>query len=169
VGIVCLYGSSFPINYHIPLIPGLLACVILLSGMLPEGLERLYRFHKYEDESRLANFIKEHVPEDNHPLAISDAPLLYFISDCFPGVPFVNSNVQTTYYLSKHPFVLEEALNDNSLALVVFNDTEWSFDDPMLYHDPGAKCASQLLESKLKQLFYPVNDSGFPYKSWLRK
>lgn len=152
-------------------LPGLMILLIVIGVWLyrPDAIARFYTLRSYEAEANQRAFIQARVPEGRSLLAINGGVQVYLISNRLPNVPFPHTDIQTTYYISKHPEVLEEALDDENLTMVLYDNKRLAFDDPRFLETATIREALTRFESKLQQLYLPETNVGFPYKYWLRK
>jgi hypothetical protein len=135
----------------------------------PDAVRRFTRLADYWVEEYNGNFIRHLVGPGGKALIFDNAMMLYFLGDVAPNVPFINTEMQTTHYVSQHPDVYARALADTSLKLVIIGNRPYVIDDSAATQQPANVYALRQLRSELNHYFRPATDSTFPMKYWVRK
>ncbi len=135
----------------------------------PDAVRRFTQLADYRGEVYNAGFIRQQVGPGGKALIFDNAMMLYFLSDVAPNVPFINTEMQTTRYVSLHPDVYARALADTSLKLVIIDNRPYAIDDSVATQKPTNVYALRQLRSGLTHYFRPGTDSTFPMTYWVRK
>lgn len=149
----------------------LLGALLLAASALlyrPAIFTRLVSLQPFDDEPALVRLIDEHCPPGSHALFFRDSTRLYWLGHRYPNVPFVNMDVQTTYYLQRHGEVLSKAIDDPSLTLVEWNHDSPGIQDNYFWKDPRLVAELERFDRKLREQFSPLPGQGL-YRFWVRR
>lgn len=150
------------------------ACLALAMSIViykPSALTRLATIKTYATENSQAVILKNLVPQNNSLLALTGGETgysYYLLSGRYPNVPFINTGAQAATYLKNNPQVLVNALDDQNLAVIIYNDESPTFDDAAFFAGNTQPLRAEF-EAKLKQFYLPAPAVGLPDKVWLRK
>jgi Dolichyl-phosphate-mannose-protein mannosyltransferase len=156
-------------------IPAVLAIggVLLLTNVVvvnPSAFGRLLTIRTYEEERRQARTLQELIPHGRRLLALTGAAAsYYFFSQRYPNIPLVHTDVQATAYLGRHPDLLEKALADPHLAVVIYDDTPSNFADSMFLAGDESRIIKRAFEVELQRLYRPFPNGIFPNTVWVRR
>jgi hypothetical protein len=134
----------------------------------PDALKRLYIINDYSNETAIKSAIQKIVPKDKKIL-VSD-PLLYWISERYPNLPFFNFDyVQSSYWIEEHPRFFLDALRDPKLVLI---ESGWNsiafYDQGFMKDEKNIILMGQF--KKLLEKYFTVYDLGISgYTFWIRR
>jgi hypothetical protein len=148
-----------------------LAALALTAGLLyrPDALLRIVAVRSYDAEDRIARYIRASSEEGRPTLFVKNSALLYWVSGKYPVVPFVQSHVQTTYFLTNSPHALTDAIGDPGVTLVEFDPNSPGFDDRELTASSGVREELLRFTERLQRDFDRAQDSPPPFVFWRRK
>ncbi len=145
-----------------------LACLSVWAYQ-PTAMARLFRVRAFPEDLRFQSFFGSQGRPGDRALFIRNSTYLYWISGRYPPTPFINTDVQTTYFLKASPGTLDASLQDPRLTLVEFNPSEPGFEDGTLPRTPQGRDALGLLERRLSEDFRPADGAPEGYKFWGRR
>lgn len=151
---------------------GSLAGLLVVGSLLlyrPDAAKRLVSIRDYSSEEQAGDYIRRLAGPKGNVLLIDNAMQLYYLSDRFPNVPFIQTEMQTTHYLKSHPATYGRALADTSLKLIIFGNRSNVIDDSTTVNQPANAYALRQLRTGLDTYFVPVRNSGFGLTYWVRK
>lgn len=154
--------------------PSLLIIILAVAGIYlyrPDAMKRMIEVKDYSHEKSFANWLNTLVPANKKGLFLNrNSMYLYLISGSTPAVPFVNTEMQTTDYLSKNPEALSNALDNPTLRVVIIDNPHLIFLDSISITKPEFKQTITGFEQKLKNEFVTLNCDGMhDLAIWIRK
>lgn len=137
----------------------------------PDAMRRMIEVKDYSHEKSFASWLNALVPVDKKGLFLNrNSMYLYLISGKTPAVPFVNTEMQTTDYLSKNPETLNKALDNPTLRVVIIDNPHLIFLDSISITKPAFKKSITGFEQKLTNEFVTLNCDGLhDLTIWIRK
>ena len=145
-----------------------IVCVGFAVKYRPDVVSRFLSVRNYSWEQSVANTVATSVGPRDRILAFTDARLLYWLSRRYPPTPFIDTERQTTHWLRYHKDALADALNDQHLAMVEFDEARLVLDDPRGFEYEFVRSAFADLARTLPQRFEPVI-SNHGYHFWIRR
>jgi len=150
-------------------------CLIGLIGFAallysPRIVKRFTSWRDFADERVLRSEVQSFVKFRQNFLAINDSAQMYWISERYPPVPVLNTEAQTTWWLSKNPRAFADAVGNSRLTLIEFNPNAVYLDDPNAYANGTWKLALGDLRDALSRSFCqtaPPDAQGHLF--WVRK
>lgn len=149
-----------------------LSVAIALSVFLyrPDALGRFIGLKKYEEEEQLRQFVQGLVPREKKALFVEpDSMRHYWGCDRYPNIPLIHLDVQSAYFVDRHPSVLENALDDSDLTLVAFDP-----DNPPAFrldvnHAGSRRQMWAAFHEKLLTHYDEITSSARQGRFWIRK
>lgn len=161
-------GRARPPAWGAALLLGLLALSVLLYK--PAALRRLVSLADYGHEDGVAELVDRYAPAGGRAFFHRDAMLFYWLARRAPVVRFVNSNVQTTWYLGRDPAGWLCVLGDPRVQLVEFDPESRSYDDPLFLDRAANRALAEAFARGLAQHFQRVDaPAGWPPALWVRR
>ena len=150
---------------------GVVSVLLLVSLLLyrPNAIARFVTIKNYQNEEQAGAFIREQAGPNGRVLLFDNAMSLYYWSDRSPNVPFIFTEMQTTYYLESHPNTYGQALADTSLKFVLFGNRASLIDDSTALNKPSNVYALRQLQVGLQKNFVQVKNPHFPLTYWVRR
>jgi hypothetical protein len=145
--------------------------VIAISAVAyrPQAASRFLKWRDFENERSLSQSILSETNPGEKALFVRDGAFLYWLSGLQPGAPFVNFEVQTTYFVEHDPAAMAKALKDSSVKLVEFNPADPGFEDARFTEVANHSQLLTEFNQVLNDDFRPASLQVPPYQFWVRK
>lgn len=155
----------------LPLVIAFLLAAIGIYLYRPDAMRRMIEVKDYSDEKSFANWLNTLVPAGKKGLFLNrNSMYLYLFTESTPAVPFVNTEMQTTDYLSKNPETLNKTLDNPTVRVVIIDNPHLIFLDSISITKPAFKNTLASFEQKLKNEFVTLNCDGMhDLTVWVRK
>lgn len=152
----------------------LLGTMVLMVGGVtfatrPDAVRRLFEVQSYEGDKYVYQTINKHLSKGDKALFIDFGTYYYFQTHRYPNVPFINTEMQTSDYISRNVDTYEMALQDPALKMVIFGNRPAVIDDSTMAESPTNKVALDKLRLELENSFVTEYDSLLNLTLWLRK
>jgi hypothetical protein len=154
--------------------------LLLLSGMVlivgsvtfltrPDAVKRFLLIQSYEGDKHVYDAVNTRLEEGEKVLFIDYGTYFYFHAHKYPHVPFINTEMQTSDYISRNTHTYKAALEDSSLKMVLFGNRSAVIDDSTMAESPTNKVALDKLREELQRSFVADYDSLLQITFWIRK
>jgi hypothetical protein len=115
----------------------------------PSVFARFFGLRSFSEESDLKRCLTNWAGKERTVLAFRDSALVYWLSGTYPVIPVVNTNVQTTWWITKHPTALADAIDDSGPNFIEFCPRRPAYDDPDGLRNPLVKTALAAFETEV--------------------
>ena len=134
----------------------------------PLALKRLSGINDYSYEENIKAFIQKNVPVGKHAIFFKNSMFLYWVSERYPNIAFINSDVNATYGMEKKPGLLLDALLDPNLVLVEFNRQSTGIMDERFHRREKNRDLLRQFYASLNSRFSVLDAGIAPYTFWKR-
>jgi hypothetical protein len=147
--------------------------IVLVGGVTfwtrPDAVKRFLHVQSYEGDRYVHEAINKRLEEGDKALFIDFGMYFYYQGHRYPNVPFINTEMQTSDYISRNTNTYEDALKDTSLKMVIFGNRPAVIDDSTMAESPANRLALDKLRTELEKSFVPDCDSLLNLTLWIRK